>query len=312
MGRRPLVVVVVAVLVALVGCGALVLARTGDDGGDAGSASRPTATPSATSSTPEPDAGIAWYLALGDSLAAGYQPTNPGDHTDREGGYAGLVRDRVARAQPGRPAPELVNLACPGETTTTLADGGRCTYPEGSQLAAALAALRERGDHPGLITLQVGANDVQRCVTLAGGAAGVDEACVAGGLETVRTRLPDVLRQLRGAAPQARIVVLDYYNPFAAAALLGSRGEPLARRSDEAQAQLNTAIAQAAGAVGADVAGVGAAFSPAAGTGTSGTSPAAGLVCSWTWMCGQSPDIHATGAGYAVMAQEVLGALDLG
>jgi lysophospholipase L1-like esterase len=311
MGRRPLVVVVAAVLVALVGCGALVLAGTGGDGRNAGSASRASATPPVTSSTPEQDAGIAWYLALGDSLAAGYQPTNPGDRTDREGGYAGLVRDGVARAQPDRPAPELVNLACPGETTATLADGGRCTYPEGSQLAAALAAVRGRGGRPGLITLQVGANDVQRCVTFAGGAPGVDEACVTDGLETVRTRLPEVLHQLRGAAPDARIVVLDYYNPFAAAALLGSRGEPLARRSDEAQAQLNTAIAEAAAAVGADLAGVGAAFSPAPGPGTSGTSPAAGLVCSWTWMCGQSPDIHATQAGYAVIAQEVLGALDL-
>ncbi|MBC7560633.1 MAG: SGNH/GDSL hydrolase family protein, partial [Dermatophilaceae bacterium] len=50
-----------------------------------------------------------WYVALGDSLAAGYQP-NAGD--DRTGGYVGKVlvaEQRMARKT------KLRNLACSGE-----------------------------------------------------------------------------------------------------------------------------------------------------------------------------------------------------
>jgi lysophospholipase L1-like esterase len=248
---------------------------------------RDSATPAATS-------GVAWYLALGDSLAAGVQPSNAGDGTDRDGGYAGGVRDRLGERQSRKP--ELTNLGCPGETTATLADGGLCGYPEGSQLAEARAFLARQpdGGAAGLVTVQVGANDVLGCLTSVTGAA-IDEPCVATGLSTVHDRLPQILAAVRSAAPKARLVVLDYYNPFLAAELLGPRTEPLASRSQEVLADLNTAIGQAATADGASVADVPNAFA----AGSQG-------VCDLTWMCASVPDIHATNAGYARMADAVL------
>src|ERR687890_545418 len=61
-----------------------------------------------------------WYVALGDSLAAGYQP---GAGDDKDGGYVGLVLDAK---QDTSPKTKLLNLACSGETSTTLVNGGRC------------------------------------------------------------------------------------------------------------------------------------------------------------------------------------------
>lgn len=300
MRRRTAVLTAVGALVVLALVSAVLLLGRDDEPAAA------PGPPPATSSSPEPesesepetaDGGYAWYLALGDSLAAGYQPTNPGDRTDPDGGYAGAVRDGLAVQQTEPPA--LTNLGCPGETTATFADGGVCDYPEGTQLAAALAFL-EQAEGDGLVTVQLGANDVQSCVVLSG-APTVDEACVAAGLEAARTRLPESLAELRADAPDARVVVLDYYNPFAAASLFGERGEQLALRSAEVQVQLNADVAASAAGVGADVAPVAQAFAPA--------GDAVGQLCTWTWICGALPDVHATDAGYAVMADQVLAAL---
>lgn len=291
MRRRSVagVAALLAVLLALAGLLAVF-------GGGAAAPDRPRPTAAATPSTepsPSTSADFTEYLALGDSLAAGYQPTNPGDRTDSGGGYAGVVAESLAVP--------LQNLACPGETTVSMRDGGPCDYPEGSQLAAAEAALAGTDGGAGvLITVQLGANDVLRCVGLDGGAPAVDEACVSAGVQQVATTLPAVLARLRQAAPAATIVLLDYYDPYAAAALLGEDGAALARQSGQAQSRLNEAVAAAAGTADARVAHVGAAFSES------------GQVCSLTWMCGAVPDVHATSAGYAVMGETVLQALGAG
>lgn len=296
---RPVLLTAVACLL-LAGC-----SLGADDPGDSAPASTSDVSDPATSVAPGPAATeYEMYVALGDSLAAGYQPTNAGDPTDLEGGYVGAVRSGLGQAAP----PRLVNLGCPGETAVTLVEGGRCTYPEGSQLEAAEALLAERqgdGDDV-LVTVQVGANDVQRCVTLRGQAPAIDESCVAAGVESVAARLPALLSRLRSAAPDADIVVVDYYNPFVVAALLGPRAEELAVRSEQVQRELNEIIASAADAAGARVATVAGAFTAGPGTAT----PAVGPVCSLTWMCAEPPDIHPTDAGYAVIADRVLQAVN--
>ena len=57
-----------------------------------------------------------WYLALGDSLAAGFQPGRT-PAVDLDGGYVGAVLDAEREE---RPRTRLVNLACPGATSTRL------------------------------------------------------------------------------------------------------------------------------------------------------------------------------------------------
>lgn len=244
-----------------------------------------------------------YYLALGDSLAAGYQPTT-GD--DKDGGYVGLVQSVLRHTWRGT---ELVNLACSGETVVSMIDGGRCDYPEGSQLKAATAFLTSHARTTRLITIDIGANDVQRCV----GAAGIDTACIAAGMTTVATRLPGVIAALRDGAPKARIVVLNYYNPFLAAALQGPAGEELAAQSTQLQSTLNRIIEGAATAHGAVVADIAKSFQSTSTRPTRlpgvGTVPRnVALICSWTWMCTRS-DIHANDTGYAVMGVTVLARL---
>ena len=258
-----------------------------------------------------PTAASAWhgerppgyYLALGDSLAAGYQPST-GD--DKDGGYVGVVQSVLRHTWRGT---ELVNLACSGETVVSMVEGGRCDYPEGNQLDAATAFLSTHARATRVITIDIGANDVQRCV----GAAGVDLPCITGGMNAVATRLPGVLAALHERAPKARVVVLNYYNPFLAATLQGPAGEALAAESTQLQSTLNGIIEGAARANGAMVADIARSFQSTSTRPTRlpgvGTVPRnVALICSWTWMCERS-DIHANDTGYAVMGVTVLGRL---
>jgi lysophospholipase L1-like esterase len=283
--RRWTVVIAVLALAGLVAPGATAATRT--------------ATP------PTPAAGshaTGWYLAMGDSLAAGYQP---GQGDDRAGGYVGDVLDAVRTATPKT---KLVNVACSGETVVTMVDGGRCAYDEGTQLAQAVQFLHAHRRTTRLVTIDIGANDVQRCVSRS--PLGIDLACIQQGLGDVQRLLPQVLAQLHAAAPDAHLVVVNYYNPFLAAYLTGAAGQALAQQSVALQAALNAILAASAATVGADVADVSTAFrstvtTPVMVPALGGAVPTnVATICAWTWMC-QLGDIHANDAGYAVMADTV-------
>ena len=95
------------------------------------------------------------YLALGDSLAYGFQPN--GDHTH------GYVDDFFTFLQ-NQGVQDHQNLGCPGETSSSFINGGKCPYPSpfSSQLATAVGYLQQQA-HAGqvsLITLDIGANDL--------------------------------------------------------------------------------------------------------------------------------------------------------
>lgn len=308
-GRRRGVLALV-LLGAVVAVVVVVLALTGrgTPADDAAGSPSPTASatagvdPTAGPSDPPADADEpGWYLQLGDSLAAGYQPET-GD--DLEGGYADEVL--VAR-EAEAPGTELRNLACSGETVVSLVDGGRCDYVHGSQLAEALAFLGERGAQTGLITVSIGANDLLACLPA------LEDACVAGGLAAVTDRLPEVLTALREAAPDADIAVLTYYNPVLASWLLGADGQVLAERSVAFHSAVNDAIRAAAGPAGAVVVEVEEAFATAetdlVDDPRFGAIPAnVARVCELTWMCTRA-DIHPNDAGYDVLGEQIVAAL---
>src|SRR5262245_10779084 len=92
-----------------------------------------------------------YYLALGDSLAQGFQPIGgPPDGVladpGYKQGYANELFKMVRGATPG--GLRLVDLGCKGESTASMLNGGRCPYPDPSksQLDAAVAFLDA---HPG-------------------------------------------------------------------------------------------------------------------------------------------------------------------
>ncbi len=244
-----------------------------------------------------------WYVALGDSLAAGYQPDRL---DDRKRGYAGLVLDAVQRTSPKT---RLVNLSCSGETSVTFLDGTLCDYHAGSQLGAALAFLHAHGKHTRLITIDIGGNDARACIS----PTGVDLVCYEATLRRLGGNLAGILGQLRKAAPRTLIVVLNYADPYLAGWLTGPAGQEFARGSVEGIAQLNGVIAGVAGAFGAPVADVSAAYSTTDWT----LVPFGGMtvplnvarICQWTWMCTPYQDIHPNDAGYAVMARAVVAVL---
>lgn len=231
--------------------------------------------------------GVEWYLALGDSLAAGYQPTT-GD--DLDGGYAGVVLDGL---QEDYARTKLVNLACSGETSTTMLDGGRCTYGQGSQLDAAEQFLRAHKDKVSTVTITIGANDVAGCVSEYLVDPSLDlRACISAGLLDVQTNLPEILERLRAASPESDIVISSYYNPFVVI-------DGLAGLTTGPAAVLNQTITFAAAAGDAAVADVATAFGP---------DPL--LICALTWMCSSNPpDFHANDDGYTVMGNAFLAAL---
>jgi lysophospholipase L1-like esterase len=234
------------------------------------------------------DNSTRYYLALGDSLAFGFQPN--GDFTH---GY-------VPQLAATRPDLTLVNLGCPGETSTTFVTGGRCPYPNGaSQLATAVAFLRA---HPGkvrVITIDIGGNDVDHCVT----STGIDQACFNQGLLDIAINLSVAVARLRHAAPYAESVGMTYYDTVLAAWLTGAAGQALAKQSLTFVHELNGLLNLIFRVGRFRVADVAAAFSTDDFTLTpSGLPLNVARICQWTWMCVRR-DIHANTTGYGVIAQ---------
>jgi lysophospholipase L1-like esterase len=241
-----------------------------------------------------------YYLALGDSLAQGVQPSATGDVATNQG-YADDLHALLRLREPGL---VLAKLGCSGETTTTMILGGVCNYgEEGSQLAAAVSFLKTH--HVSLVTLDIGANNIDQCISLTNG---IDTNCVANGLQSVGIDLPQILTELRYAAgPDTLIVAMNYYDPFLAAWTLGPSGQALAVESLEAATDFNAILENVYQRFAIPVADVARAYR------ISNFVPVPEinlpvnvlLTLTWTWMDALAPvgpDIHPNPAGYAVIA----------
>ena len=288
---------------------ALALSACGGDAEPAASPAAPSTAPStsapsesapsesAPSESASPTSGEKLYVALGDSLAAGYQP---GGTELRDTAYPALTASRLA----GDGAElEVENLGCSGETTTSLIEGGKCDFAKGSQLEQAESLLEARAGEVGLVTIDIGGNDLLRCVR---GGADVDTACVADGVKTVGKNLPTILERLRTAAGEdVPVLVLGYYNPWVAAKALDQpvKGVDAAAR---AYTRLSTTIEDAAKGAGTTFVGLDEAFA------TNDTTPTtiggrtvpenAARICTLTNIC-TAADIHLTDEGAATVAR---------
>ena len=242
-----------------------------------------------------------YYLSLGDSLASGVQPIGDPDdlfRTDR--GYADQLL-QTARAR--YPKLSLEKLGCPGETTTTMINGGICSYPHGSQLDEAVAFLESHRQFVAFVTIDIGANDFP-CQAA---------ECVPAGVGSIQSNLPTILAELRAAAgPNIPIVGMTIYNPFLANWMIGPEGQAFAQASaTQLMGPVNGVLRGIFLAGGAQVADIEAAFSSNDFT-TLVDLPGAGTVplnvariCMWTWVCAPAPygpDNHANEAGYGAIA----------
>ncbi|GAA1933294.1 SGNH/GDSL hydrolase family protein [Kitasatospora viridis] len=252
-----------------------------------------------------------YYLALGDSLAAGYQ-TLPGGGEEVGHGYAqDLARTLGARAAAARQAFSFTDLGCPGETTGSMINGG-CTFPhafQGPQLTAATAYLKAHRKDDLTVTLDIGANDVDGCAS--GGS--LDPACAAKGIATTGHDLGTILHALRSAAgPHTRIVGMNLYDPFLAAWMTGAKGQELAALSVPLADTLNGVLDFQDCVHGVPTADVAGAFStnsllPLVDLGGQRVPLDVARIMTWTNM--SRGDIHANDTGYQVIANAFLAKL---
>jgi lysophospholipase L1-like esterase len=274
----------------------------------AGGAPALAATHEATATTAH-----SFYLSLGDSLAQGVQPNAQGVSVATKQGYP----DQLFTAlHLGNPTLKLVKLGCPGETTATMINGGICSYSTGSQLAQAAAFLASHKGHVQLVTIDIGANDLNPCLGLP--TLNQIVVCLEGVFPQIQTNLTSIMNTLSTASGSGEppIIGMTYYDPELANWLKGDA-------ASKALAKASIALAQAFGnllggvykAFGAKVADVFTAFHtsqfaarvtlPAFGK----VPKALGYLCSYTWMCAAppvGPNIHANQLGYGVIANTFL------
>jgi lysophospholipase L1-like esterase len=262
-----------------------------------------------------PAPAVSYYLALGDSLSQGVQPDAAGASVETPQGYPDLV---YATLRARRPALRLVRLGCPGETTQTMMHGGICRYPAGSQLAAATAFLRAHRGHVYLVTIDIGANDLEDC----GNEPSLTKlaSCVTQ-LPKATANVATILASLRSAAgPGVRIVGTSYYLPALAEWRNGLLGHVTAELSEKFAVAYDDLLRHAYGQEGITVADVFGAFDttdfgdPIVVPGIGSVPRNVARICQWTWECApppRGPNQHANAAGYRVIANAVLAAAKL-
>lgn len=230
-----------------------------------------------------------YHVALGDSLAAGVgAPAGKG--------YVPRLTQAESIRTPGL---TLKNVSCSGATTTSMLNGGGCSYAEGNQTAAAEAFLRAHAGAVSFITIDIGANDVSGCVF------SPDPTCGPTRIATVQANLTTILARLHAAAPGVPIIGMTYYNPFLARWVAGDPAGATA--SNESAVAFNAALTASYAGGDAEVAAVDTAFGTydTALTGTYGgviVPQNVANVCTYTWMC-TSSDIHANSAGHQLITQ---------
>jgi len=226
----------------------------------------------------------AWYLAIGDSVSKGLQP---GLGIDPDGGFTGQVLDHL---QASNDKYKQRNLACHvTETSIEMINGGDCPYEEGSQLAQALVFLRAHSDTTGVVSLTIGGNDVSPC--LGAGDVAAIQVCIGQRLQQLAANLSRILHDVHEAAPNAMVVVGNYYNPYVIHPTMGAL-------SVQAASALNSVIAQVAGAYGDPVADVAHEFHSAP---EYPIAEAQAWVCQQTYMCAIG-NIHPRNSGYDLLA----------
>jgi lysophospholipase L1-like esterase len=236
-----------------------------------------------------------FYLALGDSVAYGYEQAKFEAGLPAAAFDTGYVDDLAARMRRLRPGLTVVNFGCPRESTGSFVTGpcplNALGFPlhdpfAGSQLGAATAFLRAHRGRVSPITLTLGGNDVSDFVERCGG----DFICIANRapaeIATISSNVRIILARLRAAAPDAEIVVTGAWDGNLVALAFA---DPLYTR-------LNAAMARAAASERARFADPMPVFNP---HGDLAVETAA--LCRFTGLCVDG-DAHPSDAGYAALA----------
>lgn len=265
------------------------------------------ASPSSATETPAADS--TFLLAIGASVSVGVQPTprsTYGQPTNQ--GYA---NDLVAMWAKEGTAEHLIQTGCPGETTQQVLLGGdHCYAPGESQLRRAVAFLRTHANQSGVVTLDLGFNNLHGCVHY----RNFDTTCVNARMNLLRFELNQIIAVLKSVAgPHVTFVGINHYNPYLAAALTSSTGSAFADASVPVIDLLNSTLATIYSQNSIPVADVAASFRTSdetrvrvGGIGVVGENLA--QICALTWMCHGAPtgpNLHPNDKGYQVIADAI-------
>ncbi len=260
-----------------------------------------------------------YYVSLGDSYAAGFQPTGPKGvgHTTTNGFAYQLPA--LASAQGYHLT--LVNFGCGGATSASMLNRKGCpllgpgapTYPKESQAAAAEAFMTAHPGKVGLVTVSIGGNDLTACATNPD-----PVGCVSKALTTINADLGVLLPALRAAAGAGVPIVGTTYPDVILGDYLSAKpaDKSLASVSVTAfMSLINPALQKDYAAIGASFVDVTAAtgaytpFSQTTNLSPYGTIPVAvARVCQLTFFC-QYQDIHPRTVGYTEIATLITAAL---
>jgi lysophospholipase L1-like esterase len=251
-------------------------------------------SPDLTSSASAASAQPLYYLAMGDSLAAGV-----GASTTSNRYVNVLYQHELSRF----PTLQLDNIGCSGATTTSVIHGPGCSYATGTQLGDAEAFLRAHPGQMAFVTIDIGANDVDGCLS----GQTVNPTCVQNGMASITSDLPNILSGLEAASPDLAIYGMNYYDPFLGEWLTGSAGQNLARQSESLAVDLNALLTQLYTSSGVPTADPATLFQTTdfalTGSYLGAVEPQnVADVCNWTLFCSSNQNIHANDIGHALVA----------
>lgn len=264
----------------------------------------------ATASLASPaQAGVMTYLAIGDSVTFGetdftHNPSN-GDR-----GYVSDYASYLA-AQNGGVAPNVVNLAIDGETTSSFLTGsGRVisipgmtdqqvaawntnyTNPAISQnqmMIQAIEAAKAAGNDVGVVTVTLGANNLFQLAAnpnFLTATPAVQQQMLATTLNQIGSAYAVILAEVHSLDPGAKVYAVGEYNPFPA-----TPSNPLNAIAGPAIQGLNATIQSVAGSWGA--------------TYVDTYTPFVGHEAQYTYMNVIPGDVHPNALGYSVIANAI-------
>lgn len=223
------------------------------------------------------------YLALGDSLAYGYQPD-----LDFSDGYADDFYSNLKL----HGTSSFANMGCPAETSSTFINGG-CTFSLirkyiyfSNQLDAAVDYLHYYAGQVSPVTLDIGANDILPDINKSTCAISPN---FQTHLQTVDNNLKKVILPALKSALTVNgrvtgdLLIMNYYDPY----------QNRCPKTIPYIQMVNQHLA-------ADVVGYGNivdVFSAFGGAASPNPN-----TCNYTWICSIFSDIHATDKGYSVIA----------
>jgi lysophospholipase L1-like esterase len=177
------------------------------------------------------------YVALGDSLTFGTDPSTPSAQLPSFGdqGFVRPFADFLA-SQNGGVRPGVINLAIPGEQSTSFFSAvtnppapGRAwqlnlNYPDAtttqdSLLRASIGAVHAAGNRVGYASFLIGSNDIFALVgspAFQNATPAEQQAMIAAAFGTIQQNYVTALSELTTLAPEARVILPIYYNPFPA------------------------------------------------------------------------------------------------